>query len=80
MTDSEEPKRHHSPGPSGAERRSGRALLLACLATAALTGLDLASKDWMMERLSRPAAVERPVCRANTAGPTPIPRVSPSVT
>ncbi len=68
MTDSAEPARSSAPSPAVPMRRGGRVLLAMCLATVALTALDLLSKNWMLERLSRPPAVERPVCQPDDAG------------
>jgi len=53
---------------TGPSRRTAGAVVLALLATLALTGLDLWSKDWMLEHISRAPAVPHPVCQPDESG------------
>ena len=49
--------------------RSSKALILCLAATAALTAMDLGSKHWALERLSRPASLApEPLCQPNEYG------------
>lgn len=49
-------------------RRSVASLLVSVVALILLTGLDLGSKDWALEALSRTQLSPGPVCVANQAG------------
>jgi signal peptidase II len=49
--------------------RSTKALLVCLAAATALTALDLGSKEWALERLSRPSTVgSEPVCEPSAYG------------
>jgi signal peptidase II len=51
------------------EPRSSKALVLCLASIALLTAMDLGSKHWALERLSRPSSLPpAPVCEANERG------------